>query len=231
VIIVERWKEGPLPSSGQEANMGNHQIEIAKLYEEFSTPLKAFIQKRVSDPAVAEDLLHDVFLKIHNQMDSLKQKEKLAPWIYRVTQNSIIDFYRKRKEFVPAEDDFIASEKGLLTDAAERLSPTLKRLSEQLPPVYKEALFLADFEGVKQTEIASRLGLSVSATKSRVQRARKMLKELLLECCHFEFDRYGTVFDYHPKNCKNCCGHAEAGKDSCKVKDVVVSGIDTLPDH
>jgi RNA polymerase sigma-70 factor, ECF subfamily len=49
------------------------------------------------------------------------------------------------------------------------------------------------------------LGISLSGAKSRVQRARKKLKELLLECCHFEFDRYGTVFDYHPKNCTKCC--------------------------
>jgi RNA polymerase sigma-70 factor (ECF subfamily) len=184
------------------------RINVAKLYEDFSKPLKAFISKRVTDPTLAEDLLHDVFLKIHNQVDSLKEDEKLLPWIYRITRNSIIDSYRRRKDIVPNQEDVAADEKGI-NDIPERLAPTLRTLTEQLPAKYKDALLMADFEGIKQTELAATLGISVSGLKSRVQRARKMLKELLLQCCHFEFDRYGTVFDYHPKNCKNCCGSTD----------------------
>ena len=187
--------------------------DIGKLYEDFSEPLKAFILKRVNNSALAEDLLHDVFVKIHNQVGSLKEEEKLAAWIYRIAQNSIIDSYRKRKEMIPAQDDLVL-DANQFDDIPERLAPTLKALTEQLPEKYKEALMLADFEGVRQTDLALRLGISVSAVKSRVQRARKMLKDLLLECCHFEFDRYGTVFDYHPKNCRRCCGDTENSK-SC----------------
>jgi RNA polymerase sigma-70 factor (ECF subfamily) len=189
------------------------RIDVGKLYEDFSKPLKAFIGKRVNDPTLAEDLLHDVFLKIHNQVGSLKEEEKLAPWIYRIAQNSVIDSYRKRKEMIPAQDD-LAFDAKQFDDIPEKLAPTLRALTEQLPFKYKEALLLADFEKMKQTELATRLGISVSAVKSRVQRARKMLKELLLECCHFEFDRYGTVFDYHPKNCKRCCGDSH-NTNSC----------------
>jgi RNA polymerase sigma-70 factor, ECF subfamily len=192
----------------------NHQPSTAQLYEDLSRPLKAFIKKRVGDDALAEDMLHDVFLKIHNQIDTLKEKEKLVPWIYQITQNSIIDLYRKRKQMVPQEEDLAAPDSKQIADAAERLSPALKRMAEQLPSIYKEAILLADFEGMKQTKLAEKLGLSISATKSRVQRARKMLKEILLDCCHVEFDRYGTVFDYHPKNCLNCCGNSGSAK-SC----------------
>jgi RNA polymerase sigma-70 factor (ECF subfamily) len=187
--------------------------DIGKLYEDFSKPLKAFILKRVNNPALAEDLLHDVFLKIHNQVGSLKEEEKLAAWIYRIAQNSIIDSYRKRKEMITPQDD-MAFEGNQFDDIPERLAPTLKALTKQLPEKYKEALLLADFEGVRQTDLAARLGISLSAAKSRVQRARKMLKNLLLECCHFEFDRYGTVFDYHPKNCVHCCGNTDKS-NSC----------------
>jgi RNA polymerase sigma-70 factor, ECF subfamily len=186
----------------------NDRVDIGKLYEDFSKPLKAFILKRVNNPELAEDLLHDVFLKIHNQVSSLKEEEKLAAWIYRVAQNSIIDSYRRRKEMITPQDD-MAFEGNQLDDIPEKLAPTLKALTGQLPEKYKEALMLADFEGVRQTDLAVRLGISVSAVKSRVQRARKMLKDLLLECCHFEFDRYGTVFDYHPKNCRRCCGNTD----------------------
>lgn len=179
-------------------------LDIGKLYEDFRKPLKAFIGKRINDPALAEDLLHDVFLKIHNQIGTLKEQEKLAPWIYRIAQNSIIDWYRSRKEMVPHEEEIPADDSGDFNRIPEKLAPTLKALTEQLPPKYKEALSLTDFGDMKQTEVANRLGISVSAVKSRVQRARKMLKELLLECCHFEFDRYGTIFDYSPRNCSHC---------------------------
>jgi len=195
------------------------RVDIGKLYEDLNKPLKAFIGKRVNDPAIAEDLLHDVFLKIHNHVGSLKEEEKLASWIYRIAQNSIIDFYRRRKEMIPAQDD-VPFDANQFDDIPEKLAPTLKALINQLPDIYKDALLLIDFEGVKQTELAARLGISVSAVKSRVQRARKMLKELLLECCHFEFDRYGTVFDYHPKNCNRCCGDSTGTPQRCSDDNV-----------
>jgi RNA polymerase sigma-70 factor (ECF subfamily) len=191
----------------------SHPVDLGKLYEDFSKPLKAFIAKRVSDSALAEDLLHDVFLKIHNQAGSLKNEEKLATWIFRIAQNSIFDSYRRRKQTVPPQEVVILEERAS-EDIPEKLAPTLKALTAQLPSKYREALQLSDLEGIKQTDLAAKLGISVSAVKSRVQRARKMLKELLLECCHFEFDRYGTVFDYHPKNCQRCCGSSDTSK-SC----------------
>src|ERR1051325_3960888 len=195
--------EGDFTPSSGTGRFVNHQIDTAKLYEDLSTPLKAFIQKRVNDRALAEDLLHDVFLKIHNQIDSVKDEEKLVPWIYRIAENSIIDSYRKRKEMVPHEDSVsLAQDSQEILNPVERLAPTLKRMADQLPTKYREALLATDFEGLRQTELAKRLGLSISAVKSRVQRGRKMLKDLLLECCHFEFDRYGTVYDYHSKNCR-----------------------------
>ena len=84
--------------------------------------------------------------------------------------------------------------------------------ASQLPGPYRQALILTEYQGLTQKQLAERMGLSLSGAKSRVQRARKMLKELLLECCHFEFDRYGTVFDYRPRNCKRCCGDGESSK-------------------
>jgi RNA polymerase sigma-70 factor (ECF subfamily) len=74
-----------------------------------------------------------------------------------------------------------------------------------LPRKYRQALELTEMQGFSQTELAARLNISVSGAKSRVQRAREKLKEALLDCCHFEFDRYGRVIDYHA-NCAECAG-------------------------
>lgn len=184
----------------------NTQLETEALYRKFRDPLRSFIGRRVADPSTAEDLVHDVFVKIHSQIGSLKQTEKLTSWIYQIARNAVIDFYRKRKETIPYLDEetlFVDQER--ISDAAEKLVPGLRSMIEQLPPKYRETLKFADIEGIKYAEIATRMGISVSAVKSRVQRGRGLLKNLLLQCCHFEFDKYGTVFDYEPRKCEKCC--------------------------
>ncbi len=64
---------------------------------------------------------------------------------------------------------------------------------------------MAEVEGATQQEVADRLSLSLSGAKSRIQRARRMLKEILLACCHIELDIEGNVIDYGPaKGCRDC---------------------------
>jgi RNA polymerase sigma-70 factor (ECF subfamily) len=69
-----------------------------RVWEEFHTPLQQFIRRRVSDEAAAEDILQDVFLRIHQHMDTLKDVRKLEGWIYQITRNTIIDAYRSRRQ-------------------------------------------------------------------------------------------------------------------------------------
>ena len=194
----------------------NTTTNLGQLYEEFRGPLKSFIKNRVADESTAEDLLHDVFLRIHNQIGSLRDKEKIQQWIYRITRNAIIDFYKSKKQTVlPSEEELPAIELETLSDVSEKLSPLVQRMIDKLPDKYREPLLLSDFQGVKLAEIAERLDISLPGVKSRVQRARKMVKDLLLECCHFEFDRYGTVFGYSAKNCTQCCGQQKSGRNTC----------------
>jgi len=82
---------------------------------------------------------------------------------------------------------------------------------DSLPADYRQALLLTEYQGLTQRELAQKLGLSVSGAKSRVQRAREKLKAMLLDCCHFEFDRRGKVIDYQP-NCA-CCANQEGCTD------------------
>jgi RNA polymerase sigma-70 factor (ECF subfamily) len=181
--------------------------DFEAVYDQFRGPLKSFIAKRIRDENLAEDLLHDVFLKIHNRIDSLAEPDNLAAWIYRIARNSIIDSYRKQSPIIDESVTDLDLEQKLPTETPDDLNRVVQSIIEKLPDQDKEILLMSDFQGIKQVEIAERYGISLSAAKSRIQRARKKLKELLLECCHFEFDRYGTVFDYHPKNCTKCCGN------------------------
>jgi len=94
-------------------------------------------------------------------------------------------------------------------DVVKELLPSIKAMVDSLPADYRQALILTEYEGLTQRELAERLGLSFSGAKSRVQRAREKLKIMLLDCCHFEFDRLGKVIDYQPK-CA-CCANGDCG--------------------
>ncbi len=183
----------------------DRQLDFETIYQQFRGPLKSFIAKRIQDESLAEDLVHDVFIKIHNQIKSLNEPDKLPAWIYQIARNSIIDSYRKKRETIDITDPLLELEQDEIIQAPDDLNRVVQSMIEKLPEQDKEALLLSDFQGINQAEIARQLGISLSGAKSRIQRARKKLKDLLLECCHFEFDRYGTVFDYHPKNCTKCC--------------------------
>jgi RNA polymerase sigma-70 factor (ECF subfamily) len=74
-----------------------------------------------------------------------------------------------------------------------------------LPSHYRGAIVLSELEDVPQREVAERLGLSISGAKSRVQRARKMLAAMLLDCCRVELDSRGGIMDYEPRGqCEDC---------------------------
>jgi RNA polymerase sigma-70 factor (ECF subfamily) len=84
------------------------------------------------------------------------------------------------------------------------LKTAFRRMIHSLPEPYREAVVLTDLEGLTQKELAGRLSISLSGAKSRVQRGRQKLKEMLLDCCRFEFDRRGGVVDCEPRSMKRC---------------------------
>jgi RNA polymerase sigma-70 factor (ECF subfamily) len=179
-------------------------IKIEQLYDALRAPLLAFIKQKIKDDTKAEDLLHDVFLKVQEQMGSVKDLTKLESWIYRIARNAIADEYRKTK---PTESLDVSEYEGRNDFAEEADESVIERLSDsvytflaQVPEPYRTALILSDLENLAQEEIAWRLNLSLSGAKSRIQRARKMLKELYVQCCSFEQNRFGTVLGYEPKS-------------------------------
>jgi RNA polymerase sigma-70 factor, ECF subfamily len=83
-------------------------------------------------------------------------------------------------------------------DARHELAQCLRPFIDSLPDHYREAVELSELRGLSQRETADRLGLSLSGAKSRVQRARQRLEELVLACCQVEFDSRGEIMDYRP---------------------------------
>jgi RNA polymerase sigma-70 factor (ECF subfamily) len=175
-----------------------------KIWKEFYAKLKNFVQLRVSAKDDAEDIVQEVFIRIHNKTDTLKDNQKLESWIYQITRNAIIDYYRRKKKKVELHDDF-KSDENSESDAMNRLSPSIIKMIDNLPYIYKEAIILTEYKGLKQKELAESLGISLTGAKSRVQRGRKLLKEMLHDCCAFEFDSIGKLTDYSEKS--KCCSH------------------------
>lgn len=172
------------------------------VYNDFHAKLRSFTLRQVSDPDLADDILQDVFLRIHAHIDELRDLDRLESWIFQVTRNAIADHYRDTR---PQEDlpDSLPAPAEEEPDTASEVAASIRDMLRCLPPKYRQALELTDLQGLSQAELAGRLHISLSGAKSRVQRAREKLKEALLDCCHFEFDRYGRVIDYYA-NCPDC---------------------------
>lgn len=180
---------------------------LETIWNEFAERLGAFIRARVNDPATADDIRQDVFVKIQKRLGNLRDFGKLESWIYHIARNAIIDHYRARRETTDVPESLPAEPAGDDAEVAG-LKASFRRMIDDLPEPYRQAIVLTELEGVPQTELARRLGISVSGAKSRVQRGREQLKRKLNECCTFEFDRRGRVIGCEPHRNSDCaeCG-------------------------
>ncbi|WP_455243910.1 RNA polymerase sigma factor SigZ [Petrachloros mirabilis] len=186
----------------------------AGMWEQVHKGLRAFILKRVSNDAEADDILQDVFLRVHQHLDQLQAPDRLLSWMFQITRHVIIDHYRssgRRRESsvgLAADLEGAASSDLLETMPNEirtELSGCLRPMLEKLPLKYREAVNLVELEGLTNKEAASRLGISVAGMKSRVQRGRRHLKKMLDDCCLIELDSRRGVSDFelrHPDACR-----------------------------
>lgn len=180
------------------------------VWQQFGDRLRAFIARRVDVTEDVEDILQDVFVKIHGSMDTLNDATRIEPWVFRIARNTVIDFYRSRPDRTAPHRAL--QDPPIPDPPADPMMAAIRPMIEDLPPKYRSALVLTEFEGLTQRQMAEREGISLSAAKSRVQRARQRVKELMLACCHFEFDRYGNIVDYQRRETE--CPYCSPG-DSC----------------
>lgn len=177
---------------------------IESIWNDFKSQLLSYIQIKVSDRYAAEDILQEVFIKVYGNIDQLSKLANLKAWLYKIAYNTIVDYYRGKNGVIIQLDDIeeqIIEQETL--NMNEEISACLKVLLSGLPDQHREPLELYILHGIKHKAIAEKLGISVSGSKSRVQRARNKLQELLSACCELEFDRHGNIVEYRKKqNCK-----------------------------
>lgn len=173
--------------------------DIENIWREFSANLRQFILKRTSDESVADDILQEVFVKIHSRIDTLKDIRRLHGWIYQITRNTIIDYYRSKKISAELPETITGLNNPDNNDGVDVL-PCIEAMVDRLPGKYRQAVILTTYQGLTQKQMGAKLGLSLSGAKSRLQRAREKLKNMLMACCDFELDRFGKIIDYEPKD-------------------------------
>ena len=175
-------------------------ITTEEIWDSYHEQLKFFVLKHIQEANDADDVLQEAFVKIHMHVATLREEEKLRSWLYQIVRNAIVDYYRQQRHIEPLTDTDIVDENELsFDDAARELAPCIQEMVGQLPEKYRQALLLTEYEGLTQKELSTRLGISFSGAKSRIQRAREQLKDMLLACCNFQFDRLGHIVDYQQK--------------------------------
>jgi RNA polymerase sigma-70 factor, ECF subfamily len=172
---------------------------IFEIWEEYKSSLYGYIKKRVTDEDDAKDILQDVLLKSYQYCSNGKTVIYLKSWLYKITQNSIIDYHKKANKNISISFDLVEAngEKSILGEASDYIKVLLKLL----PKDYATPLYMSDIEGISQENISKSLGLTLPNTKSRIQRARVKLKERFLECCVVSFGENGEMvsFDIKPQ--------------------------------
>lgn len=170
---------------------------VLNAWQRHEGELRRWLLHRVHDPHETEDLLQDLFLKALRQERVFCNLANPRAWLFEVARNALIDRLRLKKAWVELPDDLEAdAEEPAAVDA---LAVCLPRILAELAEEDREAITLCDLQGLSQAAYARLKGLSLPGAKSRVQRARRRLRERLTEACQVRFDAAGRVCCFVPR--------------------------------
>lgn len=149
-------------------------VAFERLYEQYHAPILNYLHRMVSDRALAEDLTQDTFEKAYKALPSTRPDLAFKPWLYRIATNTAISNGRRKRiikwiPFAPGNDPASDEE---IESAVTRKHDVEKTLSK-LPPHYSAALLLRHYQGLSLIETAEALGITETACKLRLFRARK----------------------------------------------------------
>ncbi len=174
---------------------------VTTLLENHRAFLK-YLERRVGDRTLAEDILQDAFAKVVARPEQAPTGEAVVPWFYRTLRNAAVDRFRRRRAADRAYEAFareLETHDTPTGDMEAEICACVSRLAATLKPEYAEALQSIEVAGTPVKTFAEQKGLSPSNAAVRVHRAREALKKRVTESC-------GTCADH---GCVNCtCGHS-----------------------
>jgi RNA polymerase sigma factor (sigma-70 family) len=187
----------PLESQAAESS-----VPIDVLLENHRTFLR-YLERRVGNRELAEDILQDAFIKVMDRPDQAPADEGIVPWFYRTLRNAAIDRFRRREAAGRAVEAFARELDTHATPEPEmeaEICGCIGRLASTLKAEYAEALQAIDVQGMPVKAFAEQRGLSASNAGVRVFRAREALKKRVTESC-------GTCAEH---GCLNCTCHTRS---------------------
>lgn len=184
-------------------------MEIAVAYTEFRRTLLSYVRTKIRSKEDAEDILQNVFMKISANASFLSEKDNLKNWLFTVTKNAVIDYYRVRskKRSVSLDEAgvnlFLEEE---TTDSTKGLDRCIATMINLLPEDYRNIVEDAELHGIKQKDLAVKYNMAYPSLRSRVQRGRERLKELFYNCCHIKTDIQGNALQAQSRpSCDSSC--------------------------
>ena len=146
----------------------------------------AYLERRVGDRALAEDILQEAFARVVARPGQAPDDERIIPWFYRTLRNAAIDQFRRRGAAGRAYEAFARELESSETPSSEmeaEICACVSRLATTLKPEYAEALQAIEVGGTPVKTFAAQKGLSVGNAAVRVFRAREALKKRVVESC------------------------------------------------
>ena len=173
--------------------------KFENIWNDFHDRLSAFVEKRIFDREMTDDCVQEIFIKIYNGLSSLRDNRKLESWIFQIARNTIVDHNRQTIKYATVPINSQDPEFEIDDNRNEEIAKSIVPFIKQLPLKYSNSLMQYEIEGLSQKEISEKENISLSGTKSRIQRGRLKLMNALNECCKFEIDKRGNVLDYCQK--------------------------------
>jgi RNA polymerase sigma-70 factor (ECF subfamily) len=179
------------------------ESEARGAWHDIERRLRPYVARRVASPSDVNDVLQEIFVRIHRGLSALRDGESFGGWVYRVAQSVIADAARARArsplEVVDETPELPAPEGDEQDDLASELGACVALFVARLPPPYREAVTLTELEGLTQKDAAEMLGVTLSALKSRTLRGREKIRSMFEECCSISVDCRGRVTACEPR--------------------------------
>ena len=176
-------------------------------WSELDQRLRNFIRGRVAHDADIDDILQDSYQAMQQGIDRLQNSERFESWLYKIVRHKIIDYYRRNKN--QTADELEMTDGDELTDnLINELMPCLDSMVQTLEAQDQVVIRSVHLEENSLQEYADMKGVSLSAAKSRVLRARKRLRTVFEECCTFHYNSQENLVDVRQRNCDNCVDDA-----------------------
>ncbi len=171
---------------------------ILDAWKAHETELIRFLCHRAGDEDTARDMLQEVFLRALRRPQGLCDVADPRAWLFHAARNLLIDRYRLSKDQVSLPDNLPASQ-DTGPAPVDALSDCLPRVLGELAEQDQQAIQLCDIQGLSDQAYADKQGLSLSAAKSRLRRARQHLRRHLETACQVRYDETGQVCCFIPR--------------------------------